>query len=156
MDYLAGKGLVEWITSAYIGITVPGVDEVERALEQPDHATENFAPFNLIHVNQMIHSQIQQGTAGSTQQQTALDEAAISTIVTLVAQLRDVLIPKLEGSDRQEAQAQIETIESQLKSPRPRRLVVIESLRTLRNLAENMLAGATLQAILHHFEALGV
>jgi hypothetical protein len=156
VDYLHGKYLVEWKTTAWIGITALGVLEVEQALEKPEQPTEHFAPFNVIQIGQMIGSEIQQGTVGSTQQQNVLDGEELATIRLLIEEFLNHVMPKLEGSDHQDAQAQIDTIKSQLRSPHPRRTIVRESLQTLRSLAENMAAGAALQTILHHFQILGV
>jgi hypothetical protein len=133
-DYLLKEGLVEGTFDA-VCLTHAGVVEIEAALSQPDQPTEHF-PVNIIHIEQMSHSQIQQGTVGSTQSGTfaSLDVAAVAEFVRgLKAQL-----PQLGLADDDEAVAQsdIVTIETQLSSPRPKAEIIKESLRSIRNIAE--------------------
>ena len=77
-DYLLKEGLIAGTLDA-VCLTHAGVVEIEAALSQPDRPTEHF-PVNIIHIERMSHSQIQQGTAGSTQSGTfaSLDLAAVA------------------------------------------------------------------------------
>jgi len=133
-DYLLKEGLIDGTLDA-VCLTHPGVVEVEAALSKPDKPTEHF-PVNIIHVEQMFHSQIQQGTADSTQSGTfaSLDLAAVAEFVgglkAVVSQLG------LSGDDEAVAQSDIATIETQLSSPQPKVEIIKESLRSIRNIAE--------------------
>ena len=73
---------VDWGHIGCVCLTHAGVVEIEAALSQPDKPTEHF-PVNIIHIEQMSHSQIQQGTVGSTQSGTfaSLDLAAVAEFV---------------------------------------------------------------------------
>lgn len=132
--YLMNEGVVDG-TRGSACLTHAGVVEVEAALSRPDKPTEHF-PVNIIHIEQMSHSQIQQGAVGSTQSGTfaSLDLAAVAEFVggltTALPQLG------LTGDDEAVAQSDIATIETQLSSPRPKVEIIKESLRSIRNIAE--------------------
>ena len=104
-------------------------------MTKPDKPTQHF-PVNIIHIGQMSHSQIQQGTTGSTQSGTftSLDLAAVAEFLrglkTGLPQLG------LTGDDEAVAQSDIATIETQLSSPRPKVEIIKESLGSIRNIAE--------------------
>jgi hypothetical protein len=66
-QYLQGEGLLKFqALGGLIGITHRGVSEVEKALTNQNDPTEHFPPaktVNIIHVNQMTNSQIQQNAS---------------------------------------------------------------------------------------------
>jgi hypothetical protein len=132
--YLFHEGLVQG-TMRTIGLTHAGVVEVEAALTQPDKPTEHF-PVNIIHIEQMSHSQIQQGAISSTQSGTfmPLDLAAVAEFVRGLEDLLPQL--GLTGDDDAVARSDIATIETQLSSPRPKVEFIKESLRSIKNIAE--------------------
>lgn len=144
--YLMNEGVVDG-TRGSACLTHAGVVEVEAALRQPDKPTEHF-PVNIIHIEQMSHSQIQQGTAGSTQfgTFTSLDLAAVAEFV---AGLKETL-PQLGLADNDEAVARsdVATIEAQLSSPRPKVEIVKESLRSIRNIAEGAVGSMAASGII--------
>jgi len=132
--YLAQEGLARGSDKG-VCLTHAGVVEIEAALSQPDRPTEHF-PVNIIHIEKMSHSQIQQGTADSTQSGTfgSLDLTAVTAFVrAMKAQLPQL---GLTGDDAAVAQSDIATIETQLSSPRPKAEIIKESLRSIRNIAE--------------------
>lgn len=145
-DYLLKEGLIDGTLDA-VCITHAGVVEVEAALTQPDKPTEHF-PVNVIHIEQMSHSQIQQGTAGSMQSGTftSLDLAAVAEFVR---GLTDQL-PGLGLADEDDAVARgdIATIETQLSSPRPKVDIIKESLRSIRNVAEGTVGSMAASGII--------
>jgi hypothetical protein len=65
--YQTDEGLIKSLGGDAAHITHPGVREVEAALSAPDKPTDHFPPVNLIVIEQMTQSQIQQGTVGSSQ-----------------------------------------------------------------------------------------
>lgn len=76
IHYLADEGLIEITTMGddngpTIELTHQGVVEIERARTNPQSRTEHFPPMvNIINVQNMHGSQIQQGTVNSSQSQT--------------------------------------------------------------------------------------
>jgi hypothetical protein len=145
VSYLIGEGLASHrdIGQA-IGITHAGLVEVERALSEPDVPTEHFPPMiNMLQVQSMIGSQIQQGTKSSTQSQTISQndlEAIRSLLLNLKSNLAEL---PLKDEEREEAYAEVQTLEAQLQSNKPKTLIIRESLRTLRSLLEGV-ASSTL------------
>jgi hypothetical protein len=132
--YLAQERLASGSSSG-VRLTHAGVVEIEAALSQPDTPTQHF-PVNIIHIEQMSHSQIQQGTVGSTQSGTfaSLDLAAVAEFIGgLKTQLPQL---GLASDDEAVAQSDLVTIETQLSSPRPKAEIIKESLRSIRNIAE--------------------
>ena len=122
-----------------ISITHPGVKEIEEALSHPEEATEHFPPVvNIINVQNMVGSQIQQGTTGSTQTGDFSIEAvqAVRDFVDgLKAQLPQL---NLEPERDAEVRADIATVEAQLVSPKPKKGIIRESFSSVRNVLEGM------------------
>jgi len=144
--YLMNEGVVDG-TRGSACLTHVGVVEIEAALSRPDKPTEHF-PVNIIHIEQMSHSQIQQGTVGSTQSGTftSLDLAAVAEFVgglkTMLPQLG------LTRDDEAVAQSDIATIDTQLSSPRPNEGIIRESLRSIRNIAEGTVGSMAASGII--------
>lgn len=143
-QYLQGEGLIKFVTlGGGISITHYGVTQVEKAFSEPDKPTEYFPPINIINVQNMIGSQIQQGTNNSTQTGTFsvsdMDKITnfIQEISTKVPQLN------LNPEDKDELNSEISTIKVQSSSSRPKTSIIKESLRTIRNILEGM-AGSVL------------
>ena len=144
--YLMNERVVDG-TRGGVWLTHAGVVEVEAALSQPDIPTEHF-PVNIIHIERMSHSQIQQGTVDSTQSGTfaSPDLAAVAEFLgglkTTLSQLG------LTGDDEAVAQSDIATIEMQLSSPRSKVEIIKESLRSLRNIAEGAVGSMAASGII--------
>jgi hypothetical protein len=132
--YLTNHGVVKG-TRGDVWLTHAGVVEVEAALSQPQTPTAHF-PVNIIHIERMYHSQIQQGTVDSTQAGTfaSLDLAAVREFLGGLK----ILLPQLglTADNKAVAQSDIASIETQFSSPRPKVEIINESLRSLRNIAE--------------------
>jgi hypothetical protein len=78
----------------------------------------------------MTHSQIQQGTTGSTQTLEAVDEAALRELLADVRAVATSL--ELQVDSTAELEAELPTIDAQLGSPRPKSQVLRESLASTR------------------------
>ena len=152
-DYLKGEELIKHRASGgMISITHHGVIQVEEALSKPDQSTEYFPPINLIQIGQMIGSQIQQGNYQSTQ--TGLfSEGDLQVIDDFIQTLKGKLSELKLDSDKQgEAEAEISSIEAQIRSPHPKPAIINECLSSLRSILEgaagNVIAGLMLQQLL--------
>jgi hypothetical protein len=129
VEYLVGHGLVKYVTmGGHISLMHAGVLEVEGALTHPDQPTAHFPPANIILVGEMHGSQIQQGTIQS-QQGASTDVPSVDQLLAAADSLR-ALLPQLglQEDERQEADAEIATAQSQLRSPRPKWDIIRGSL----------------------------
>ena len=118
INYLMEEGLAtDRGIGGFVAMTHAGVLEVERALLKPEIATEHFPPIvNIVNVHNMNGSQIQQGTHSSTQSQTISEndlEVVRSLLVNLKPQIASL---PLKDEERDEANAEIQRLEVQLRS----------------------------------------
>lgn len=155
MQYLYGEGLATHrAIGGAVAMTHSGVREVERALSEPETPTQYFPPVvNILHVQSMVGSQIQQGTHGSIQSQTQSisqnDLAAVQALLTSIRQNLGNL--GLSPDALTEAQSEVQTVEAQLRSSKPKPGILRESLRTLRSLVEGVASNALAAGILPLF-----
>ena len=153
VDYLVGENLAEHRgIGGIIGITHCGIVEVERALTEPETSTKYFPPvINVLNIRSVVGSQIQQGTHGSTQTQTVTTNDT-EAIRALVSSFREKLseLP-LDQADKSDAEAELQTLEAQLQSSKPKTAIVRESLKTLRNLLEGVASNALAAVLLPMF-----
>jgi hypothetical protein len=142
-DYLRGEGLITHVSlGGSISITHRGIIEVEAALSKPDEPTTYFPAVNIVHVEQMIDSQIQQGTNQSSQVLTFSTndlEAIAKFIDNMKGQLDEL---KLDEEIQAEAISDIETLETQIKSPRPKHAIIKECMLSLRRILEDVAGNA--------------
>lgn len=71
---------------------------------------------------------------------TAAERAALEPVLAAVRTAVDEKVGSIEPDRLADIEAQLETIHGQLRSPTPRRRIVGEVLKTLRNLTENVVA----------------
>jgi hypothetical protein len=137
-DYLSGEGLIEFrAIGGIVGITHRGIQEVEEALDNPDRPTRHFGPVNILSVQNMYSSQIQQGSNHSSIA-VAYTGSDLNDIAALISKLREAL-PSLPISDseRAEAESDASTLQAQLASPKPKSGVIRETLISLRHVLEH-------------------
>jgi hypothetical protein len=136
-QYLAGEHLMEHRTiGGGIGITHYGVKEVEEALSHPEKPTTYFPPVNIIHIHHMEGSQIQQGTISSSQTAT-FNQQSTKELLDFIKDLRDKQSDlKLSPDDASELSSDIDTVESQLKSSRPKTGIITEGLKSIKTILE--------------------
>lgn len=132
-----------------INISHKGVQEIETALSHPKQGTRYFPPvINIINIENMTNSQIQQGTTASTQSFTQAPGSMDSIRDELEKLKSAVANLNLDNETKGEVEAQIATVEAQLKSKRPIRVVIEESTKSLRNLLEGTTASLIASGIL--------
>jgi hypothetical protein len=126
-QYLVDEGMLGWAAfQGVLEITHRGVVEVELALSEPAQPTQHFPPINFIHIERMTDSQIQLGTTASAQTMTnAVTPDDRASVLVWLAALRQL---ELAADAKAEADAQIATIEAQVKSKKP----VVAILRAAR------------------------
>jgi len=138
VEYLVGEQLVKHVAiGGEITITHSGRKEIESALSAPEKPTTYFPPVvNILHVQSMVGSQIQQGTHHSTQK-LAITQNQLDAVRDFVALFKARLseIP-LDGDSKAEAGAEIATLDAQLQSSRPKPGILRESLQSIRTILE--------------------
>lgn len=142
-DYLIHEGLIDSPgLSGEALITHRGVREVEDALSRPQQATEYFPPVVTVHVGgDLVGSQIQAGTVRSTQEQTVALDQHREAIVAFVDEMRRALSDSsVDTTTRAEGQASLVAVEAQLQLDKPNPTLLREGLRSLRAIAENLVA----------------
>lgn len=158
-NYLEGEGLirVEWLVGGfpgYVRITHRGILEIEAALGAPDNATEHFMPINILNIENMIGSNIQQGTINS-QQEASTSIEAIPDIQEFLEKLsRSISEFTLNEMQNDELNAEIASAVAQTRSPHPKNSILQECLSSIRNILENTTASAAGAALVAQIPAL--
>ncbi len=135
-DYLVGEYLAERKTMGSVGITHYGIKEYEDAIKHPDQETTYFPPLNILYVQHMEHSQIQQGNIQSSMSQSIVIENKneIEQFIKLLKERQEEL--GLERRTETDLNADISTIEAQLKSSRPKTNILKESISSIKSILE--------------------
>jgi hypothetical protein len=126
-QYLVDEHLLKWAAmGGVLEITHYGIKEVEQSRSQPSMPTVHFPPFNVIHIEHMTQSQIQQGTTGSVQQMSqAISSNDAEILRRFLAVLERQLVALHLSTDAQaELEAQIATMTGQMKSANPKRSIL--------------------------------
>jgi hypothetical protein len=108
---------------------------------------ENPVPHQTINVGQMHGSSIQQGSPGSTATINFNTPDVQKVIQTIKGGIADIPMSEEAKGD---IELDIETVERQLSSPRPRLPIVRESLRSMRAILEGVVAGLMADGLFHH------
>jgi len=153
-QYLVGENLIKvtWVMgdgrNSAVSITHWGVTQVETALGEPAKSTQYFPPaVNIINIQQMYGSQIQQGAQESTQTGT-FSPSSMQDMIDVIGQVKDELAKiSLSEEKRAEAEAEIQTLEAQAKSPHPKRAILRESWTALRKIAESVGSAVLIEII---------
>ncbi len=148
-DYLAGEGLIKYETlGGGIIITHYGIKQIEEAYSHPVTETRYFPPVNIMYVNKMSGSQIQQGTIDSSQKMD-LSTVELQSIARFIGEFKNKLPElQLEKDAKQEADAEISTLEAQLRSPKPKSNIIRECLATIKVILENVASQVLATALL--------
>lgn len=152
--YLKGEGLVK-LYGKSITISHQGVREVERALSNPNEPTPYFSPvINIISVRQMKNSQIQQASSGA-KQVTTIDESKYEQLKEFLQSLKESIEQlELEPQQKSDLQAEIQTIDAQMSSSRPKNTIIMECLGTVRRILEGAAGSAIASGLLFKFGAI--
>lgn len=143
-QYLRQEGLLEFSTvGGGIQITHFGIREVEEAMSNPQQPTQYFPPaINVISVGQMTNSQIVQASPGATQELIISPDQREELLKEIESLKKVIEQYSIEQEQILEINAEIKTIEEQLKSPRPKRKIIYECGKSIRNVLEGALGSA--------------
>lgn len=143
VEYLIEEGLIEsYAIGGAIKLTHWGLKEYEQAIYKPEEPTAHFLPVNIINVGTMHNSSLQQGTQHSVIYQ-QLDTSATKELETLIKAIEEIQKTLDQSTELgQEWTCELETLQSQQRSPKPKSIIIRESLKTIRNLAEGIIGNA--------------
>ncbi len=148
VDYLEGQGLldvrrVSGGIPAFLRIKHLGIVEMEKAILKPDEPTDHFLPMNVLYINQMVGSSIQQGTTNSVQTTNVkLNSKSIEELQKFVELALSLIPTNNTNPVLLEIQADINTLRAQTVSPNPKVSIVRECLNSVGRLSEAAAAGA--------------
>ena len=130
------------------GIVGPGmsfsIDEKRTASQVTYQITNN--------IGSMQNSQLQQDSAGASQTQT-IDQSHIE-ITEFVNELKSSMTDlNLDTSDYAELEAEVLTLENQLASPKPKSVIINESLKSARSILESIASNALTTGLLSQLAA---
>jgi len=155
VQYLTGETLLEHkALGGIIAITHHGIREVEDALSEPQEETYYFPPVNIINVETMIGSAIQQASP-EARQTVAVEHSRIDDIRGFVAEVREVLDQLgLTSQQSSDLNAELGTVDAQLEASRPKTSILTESLLTMRSILEGAAGSALAAGLLHQLRLL--
>lgn len=153
VKYLADESLIKTTTTQYsIWLDHKGRKEIEEALRNPDKATKYFSPYssiNIIHINNMENSVLQQGTINS-EVNSYFDNNQINNLDNIINEINSVKETlDISINLHKELMAEIQTLQSQKQSPRPKNIIIKESLKSIRTILEGA-AGNTVATIIQN------
>ena len=153
-DYLKDEGLISIHGDQVyaVQLTHRGLREIEQAHSQPDEPTQHFAPMNIVYkisAHTITNSQFQQGSPGATQSLTVLSQDQQQQLEGIVQQLRTSIDDLGLGDEgKAELEADVQTLEAQVVSPKPKNEIVRPSLQSAKHILEGAASGVTAQGII--------
>lgn len=155
VQYLKGEGLIEHRSiGGFIAISHWGIREIENALSNPEEPTQYFPPVNIIHVGKMINSQVQQASPGA-QQMIAISIQLQQDIKKFLEELKESMDKiELNLEQKSDVNAEICTIEAQMKSTKPKSSMVRESLKSIKNILEGAAGGVVANSLIQNIAPL--
>lgn len=157
--FLNDEGLTEPMGAGIrLSLTHDGLKEIEKALNEPDKPTEHFAPvnnhYNTINIGKMEGGAIQQATNTSTINYTTSNEV-LKGITELTKELKEFIAKEdLSNDEVEELETDIETIEVQSKSKKPKTEIFKTSLNSIKSIMERIIAGVATKVITSNPEAI--
>lgn len=149
-NYLNDEGLVEPMAlGGGMAITHYGIKEIEEAFSEPDKPTEHFLPINNYNINigVMNGGAVQQATNNSTINYTNSNEV-INAITDFTKELKQFIDnSNLSNDEVEELQTDIQTIEVQSNSKKPKTEILKASLNSIKTIIEGTIAGVTTNVI---------
>ncbi len=137
IDYLAINKLIKHNSKVEsLEITPLGVSEIKILLQFPDKSTNNFLPLNLIDIGKVSNSTIEKGDKEKVNPTIAFSATfqEIKKVTKVLRKYEDKLSLPIELHT--ELFCEIRTIESQLDSPKPKKVILTISLKTIKNILE--------------------
>lgn len=154
-QYLNGEGLIKFVAiGGTICITHWGVVAIEKSVAEPEKPTEYFPSVNIISIEKMSNSQIQQASLGGTQIVT-IEESKFDQVKEVIRSLNDSLEEIALGEkQKSDIKAEIQTIDAQMLSSKPKGTIITECLSSVRKILEGATSSALTSEIINKIVAL--
>lgn len=154
VKFLLNKGALRGAEGESIKITPSGIDQL-IAYEREGHKALATSNFN-VNVGSMNGSNIIQGSQGVSIT-TVLTQTQSAEVGKIISALRDiVLAPELTEEKKAELNVEIQTLEIQLKAPKPKLERIKDCLISAKNILEGSAIGlAVVSRIAAFFGTLG-
>jgi hypothetical protein len=134
VNYLCDEQLVEFQTLGLLSITHPGVAEVEAGMRRPTEDTSHFPGSVIVQVFGDVNAPLQAAGFGNMQQiGGAVGDAVLREFLAELVKVLPTM--PIADEDRDAAAADLEALQAQLASPKPRPAVVHALTTILGNLA---------------------
>ena len=152
-QYLYGEELISHILECgtrdrEIAISHRGVKEIEEALDKPDMPTHYFPPANFIYIGEMRNSQIQQGSPEATQVAT-FNENKYEELKEVIQSLKESIDQLgIDQQQKSELQADLQTIEAQISSPKPKTAIITNCIGSIKRILEGAASSALASSLL--------
>lgn len=132
------------------GIVGEGMSFSKEEKKKAEAVTYN----TINYIKAASHSQIQIDTADSTQR-LCVTQFDISELEKVVQEIKEAMPNiEIENTIKYELIAEMETLESQVKSPKPKMSIIGEALSSVRNILEGTAGSLVATGILHHVDKL--
>ena len=159
-QYLAGEKLIIHrpgcgTRDREIAISHLGVREIEEALGNPDRPTQYFpAVINITSIGTMTDSQLQIDSPGATQVAT-FNENGYEGLKEVIQSLKESIDQlDIDTQQKSELQADIQTIDAQISSSKPKATIITECLGSIKRILEGAAGGALASGLLIKIAAL--
>ena len=153
-QYLSKEKLINHVTECgtwnmEIGISHGGVRTVEEALNKPDRPTQ-YSPaiINITSIGAMTDSQLQIDSPGATQVAT-FNENGYEELMEVIQSLKESIDQLgIDPQQKSELQVDIQTIEAQMLSPKPKAAIITEYLGSIKRILEGVTGSALASGLL--------
>lgn len=133
-QWLENNGLLESLTLEHVRITPQGVEEAEMSFRHPHDATEHFGA-QVVNVTNNYNisgnvGALQSGSGNTANivQNNAYDDKVVDAFTRLRAAAQ-----RLQGEEREEAEALIDGIEEQVQSQKPNKAMIKTAGESLKD-----------------------
>jgi len=156
-EYLNGEGLIEFKAMGGIaGITHYGIVQYERAIEKPEKESVYFPPVNIIqnilHVEKMNNSQIQQGTTDSKQEMTK--NGKYDELMLWLQDFEEALKREKKEEILEELRDDIEFIKTSITTEKPNNKYLNVALNTIHGVLIGIASNAVFHELLKRLQTL--
>ena len=121
---------------------------MEQQVEKPDSPSEHFPPYSVsfnISGSNFTNSPFQVANKDPSQKITVINQNQTAELKEIVTELKRILSNSdIPGEKKQELEAEVQTIESQSKSPKPKIQIIKNTLSSAKSIVEEVaeVAGA--------------